>query len=57
MQFDGSKPLALYKFKEDVRLQHNLLGQYPEEEKLLLAKLKAYIQQYNNRVRGNKMLP
>ncbi len=57
LQFDGSKPLALYKFKEDVRLQNNLLGQYPDEEKLILAKLKAYIQQYNNRVRGNKMLP
>ncbi|MFN8286543.1 MAG: LTA synthase family protein [Chitinophagales bacterium] len=57
LQFDGNKALALYKFKEDTRLQNNLLGQYPDEEKLILAKLKAYIQQYNNRVRNNKMLP
>jgi phosphoglycerol transferase MdoB-like AlkP superfamily enzyme len=57
LQFDGNKAVALYQFKDDRQLQHNLLGKYPEEEERILLKLKAYIQQYSYRLRENKMVP
>ena len=57
MQFDGKKPVALYRYKEDFQLQHNVLGQFPEAEEQLVLKLKAYMQQYSYRIRENKMAP
>lgn len=57
LHFDGTKPFAFYRYKEDPNLRNNLLGKYPAEEEELLLKLKAYIQQYSYRVRENKMRP
>ncbi|MFM6976160.1 MAG: LTA synthase family protein [Sphingobacteriaceae bacterium] len=51
---DGNKTSAIYKFKTDRLLKNNLEGQLavqPEMEK----RLKAFIQQYNNRMINNQL--
>lgn len=50
LQFDGKKSIALYQFKEDKLLQHNLINDHPEISQPIELKLKAFIQQYNNRM-------
>jgi len=57
LQFDGKKPIAMYRFKEDMQLQNNVLDKYPEIQEGILAKLKAYLQQYSYRIRENKLTP
>jgi len=57
LQFDGEQATALYNFKGAPLLQYNLInkkiGKAEEMEKIL----KAYIQQYNNRMIENKLVP
>ncbi len=48
--FDGTKSKALYDFKKDLELQNNLILQFPEQVVKMETKLKAFIQQYNNRM-------
>lgn len=48
--FDGAKSLALYDFKNDLKLQNNIVLQFPDQVKKMEEKLKAFIQQYNNRM-------
>jgi hypothetical protein len=48
--FDGVRSTGLYDFKRDKLIQHNLLAQHPETILEMEAKLKALIQQYNNRM-------
>jgi len=50
LQFDGSKSTALYDFKTDVFLKNNLLLVLPDSASNMETKLKAFIQQYNNRM-------
>lgn len=50
LQFDGEKSVALYNFKTDLRLTTNLLNEKPEIVSDMELKLKAFIQQYNNRM-------
>lgn len=50
LQFDGKKSVALYDFKNDKRLKSNLLNEKPEVVERMEHKLKAFIQQYNNRM-------
>ena len=57
IQFDGKKLVAVYRYKEDASMEHNVIGKYPVEEQKILTELKAYIQQYSTRVRDNKMTP
>jgi hypothetical protein len=52
---DGKKSLALYNFKKDRLLQQNLLGKVPLQSKME-EKLKAFIQQYNNRMISNQLV-
>lgn len=49
-QYDGKKSVALYNFKNDKLLQHNVLGEHPRVEAKMKAQVKAIIQQYNNRM-------
>ncbi|HYF69226.1 MAG TPA: LTA synthase family protein [Ohtaekwangia sp.] len=49
-QYDGKKSVALYNFKSDKLLQHNVLGEHPDVEAKMKEKVKAIIQQYNNRM-------
>ena len=48
--FDGTTSKALYDFKKDLGLQNNLILQFPEQVLKMETKLKAFIQQYNNRM-------
>ena len=50
LQFDGKQSIGLYNFKEDRLLQHNLIAEKPEMAQSIEFKLKAFIQQYNNRM-------
>lgn len=50
LQFDGTKSVALYNFKQDRLLKQNLILEKPDEAAGMERKLKAFIQQYNNRM-------
>jgi phosphoglycerol transferase MdoB-like AlkP superfamily enzyme len=55
LQFDGSKETGFYIPDEDVMLQNNLIGQFPDEESTMLRLLKAEIQQYHVRMIENRL--
>lgn len=54
LQFDGEKTTAVYAFKTDKLLKDNLVGKVSEQSVMEL-KLKAIIQQYMERMNGDKM--
>ena len=56
LQFDGTKTRAVYRFKTDRMLRHNLVGQLPEQQEQEQF-LKAIIQQYMSRMNENRLLP
>jgi len=56
IQFDGQRVKAVYRFKEDPLLQHNLVGSLPQEAELANL-LKGIIQQYMTRLSENRLLP
>jgi phosphoglycerol transferase MdoB-like AlkP superfamily enzyme len=57
LQFDGEKPIGLYRYKIDPRLTTNRLGDPTIHVNHLVLALKAYIQQYTYRVKNNKLTP
>ncbi len=54
MQHDGEKTKAIYRFKTDTMLRNNLLGKVPEQA-TMERELKAIIQQYMDRMNGNRL--
>lgn len=50
LRFDGTRSVELYDFKNDVLLKNNLVNQLPDTVRSMEAVLKAYVQQYNNRM-------
>ncbi|CAN5428712.1 LTA synthase family protein [soil metagenome] len=50
LQFDGAKTIALYDFRNDKLLKKNLMVQFPDTVKVMEDQVKAFIQQYNNRM-------
>ncbi len=48
--FDGKTSFALYEFKNDLLLERNKITELPDVVQQMETKLKAYIQQYNNRM-------
>ncbi len=56
LQFDGEKSRGLYRFRTDNLLQENLVDSLPEVVSALEPKVKAMIQQYNNRLVENRMV-
>jgi hypothetical protein len=56
MQFDGRRALALYNFKTDRMQQENIIKQYPDVVKAMERKMRAIIQQYNNRMVDNNLV-
>lgn len=56
MTHDGEKPLSLFNLKEDRLEQHDLLEASPEAVERLDRSLKAFIQQYNNRMIHNNLV-
>ncbi len=55
LQFDGEKTIAVYAFKTDVLLKHNLVGKVPEQT-AMERELKSMIQQYMERMNHNQMV-
>jgi phosphoglycerol transferase MdoB-like AlkP superfamily enzyme len=55
LQFDGTRTVALYNFKGDLRLQNNLAESNLAVVRDLEQIMKAIIQQYNNRMVENRM--
>lgn len=55
LQFDGTKTLGLFNYKEDKLLKNNLKDQLPQVRSAMEQKLKAFIQQYSNRMLDNKL--
>ncbi|HYC85914.1 MAG TPA: sulfatase-like hydrolase/transferase, partial [Chryseosolibacter sp.] len=53
--FDGKRSLGLYNFISDKMVKRNLLGQHPRIAAAMERKLKAMIQQYNNRLIEDRM--
>ena len=53
--YNGLKGVGLYDYKNDIMLTKNIFGQKPEIEEKMEAKVKAIIQQYNNRMIGDKL--
>ncbi|GHT14533.1 sulfatase [Bacteroidia bacterium] len=53
--FDGAKATALYNLQADRLMQTNLVADLPEMVTKLELKVKAFIQQYNNRMIENKL--
>ncbi|MBS1682792.1 MAG: LTA synthase family protein [Bacteroidetes bacterium] len=54
-QSDGSKPIGLYHFKKDKYLKNNLMNQLADTVRDRDIHLKAFIQQYNNRMVDNNL--
>jgi phosphoglycerol transferase MdoB-like AlkP superfamily enzyme len=50
LQFDGTRSVGLYDFKRDRQLGSNLLSQLPDTVSAMENQLKAFIQQYNDRM-------
>jgi phosphoglycerol transferase MdoB-like AlkP superfamily enzyme len=55
LQYVNGKPISLYNYRQDFIQQHNLLNKLPDTAKLLTNNLKAFIQQYNNRIVDNNL--
>lgn len=58
IQFDGEKTIAMYNYVEDILLKTDLKAQLPEKRQHMENRVKAFIQQYNNRmVEDNLQVP
>ncbi|MFP4556725.1 MAG: LTA synthase family protein [Bacteroidales bacterium] len=55
-QFDGNQLIGVFNIKKDKMLKNNLIGLDPEKYSDELKFIKAFIQQYNNRVIDDRML-
>jgi len=53
--YNGLTETGFYNVRTDLLLSNNMTGQYPEIEKKMEGKIKAIIQQYNNRMIDNKL--
>ena len=53
--YQNEKPVGLYNYKTDFTQQHNLLSQLPDTTLALTTKIRAFIQQYNNRIADNNL--
>ncbi|MGC8802929.1 MAG: LTA synthase family protein [Bacteroidales bacterium] len=53
VEFDGTQVLHLYNFRNDPLLQHDILGQNPAIDETMQNLVKAFIQQYKNRMIDN----
>lgn len=56
LQFDGQQVKALYRFRTDLLLEHNLKGQEPKVEEAMTRELKAIIQSYMTRMTTNNLV-
>lgn len=57
LQFMNERTIGFYNVEEDRSMKTNLLGKYPVEQTAMERRLKALIQQYNNRLIDNELAP
>ena len=57
LQYMNERPVALYNVVEDRMLKNNLLDKHPEVQQNMVSRIKALIQQYNNRLIDNELAP
>jgi hypothetical protein len=57
LRFDGQKAVSMFDFKNDEKLSNNLLTTNKALADSLTLDVKAFIQQYNNRMLDNRLLP
>jgi arylsulfatase A-like enzyme len=57
IQYNGSVTIGLYDWKKDPLLAFNLVNKKPDKQAAMERKLKAFIQQFNNRMQDNLMVP
>lgn len=57
LRFDGNNAIGLFDFKNNEKLTNNLMASNGSKTDSLCQKAKAFIQQYNNRMLDNKLLP
>ncbi len=57
LRFDGQKAVSMFDFKNDEKLSTNLLTTNKALADSLTLDVKAFIQQYNNRMLDNRLLP
>lgn len=50
IQFDGQRTVGFYNYVKDPLLLEDIQGKFPEQESYMLNRIKAFIQQYNNRM-------
>ena len=55
LQFDGEKVVGFYNLKKDYFMKDNLKGKLPQIEKKYSDKLKAFVQDYANRMIENRL--
>ena len=55
LQYDGNKSVGLFNFKSDKMLKTNLVAQKLPVQDSLETKMKAILQQYNNRMIGDSL--
>ena len=55
LHFDGQKSIAMYAFKTDKLLEHNLLGEVAGQQQME-DELKAIIQQYMTRMNNDELV-
>ena len=55
LQFDGAASIGLYNIQSDKLMTHDVLGEFPEVARTMEQKVKALIQQYNNRMIADKL--
>lgn len=55
IQYDLKKVVGLFNLKEDPTMKNNLVNERPKIQQKMLRKVKAIIQQYNNRMIDNKL--
>ena len=56
LTFNGEKTIGLYNFAQDKMLTHDLKNEKPEVVEQMEPKIKAIIQQYNNRLIENRLM-
>ncbi|MEO6282227.1 MAG: LTA synthase family protein, partial [Dyadobacter sp.] len=55
LQFDGRKTVGLYNYQEDKLLKNNLMGRIPKVQEPMELQVKAFIQQYSNRMLDDRL--
>ena len=57
LQYMNDKTIALYNLVEDRWMKNNVLGKHPNVQNAMERRIKALIQQYNNRLIDNELAP